>query len=56
MAVLCDRNNVQGLNNFWSEDSIPESTPMRDFYRNKIILLTGGTGSLGQIYVAKLLR
>ncbi|XP_031634319.1 fatty acyl-CoA reductase wat-like [Contarinia nasturtii] len=44
------------INDFWSDDSIPDSTPMRDFYRGKVILLTGGTGFLGQIYVEKLLR
>lgn len=41
----------------WSdENQIPESTPMRDYYRDKVIFLTGGTGFLGQIYVEKLLR
>lgn len=41
---------------FWSDDNVPESTPMRNYYRGKVILLTGGTGFLGQIYVEKLLR
>lgn len=40
----------------WSEENIPESTPMRDYYRDKVVFLTGGTGFLGQIYVEKLLR
>lgn len=41
----------------WSDENhIPESTPMRDYYRDKVIFLTGGTGFLGQIYVEKLLR
>lgn len=41
----------------WDDESlIPESTPMRDYYRGKVIFLTGGTGFLGQIYVEKLLR
>lgn len=34
----------QNDRDFWSEYSIPESTPMRDFYRGKTIFLTGGTG------------
>lgn len=38
------------------DESIPDSTPMKDFYRNKTIFLTGGTGFLGQLYVEKLLR
>lgn len=41
---------------FWKDETIPENTPMRDFYRGKVIFLTGGTGFLGQIYVEKLLR
>lgn len=42
---------------FWSDESTnPDDTPMRSFYRDKVILLTGGTGFLGQIYVEKLLR
>lgn len=35
---------VQNDRDFWSEYSIPESTPMRNFYRGKTIFLTGGTG------------
>lgn len=35
---------------------VPHSTPMKDFYRDKTIFLTGGTGFLGQLYVEKLLR
>ncbi|KAJ6641422.1 Fatty acyl-CoA reductase wat [Pseudolycoriella hygida] len=38
------------------DESIPDSTPMKNFYRNKTIFLTGGTGFLGQLYVEKLLR
>lgn len=41
---------------FWAEETMPDTTPMRDFYRGKTIFLTGGTGFLGQIYVEKLLR
>lgn len=41
---------------FWSDTTVSETTPMRDFYRGKVIFLTGGTGFLGQIYVEKLLR
>lgn len=41
----------------WSVDeTIPDSTPIRDFYRGKIVFVTGGTGFLGQIYIEKLLR
>lgn len=38
------------------DDTIPDSTPMRDFFRGKGIFLTGGTGFLGQLFVEKLLR
>lgn len=40
----------------WTDEAVPLSTPMRDFYRGKVVFLTGGTGFLGQIYVEKLLR
>lgn len=40
----------------WADETAPETTPMRDFYRDKVIFLTGGTGFLGQLYVEKLLR
>lgn len=49
-------SNISETEDFWSDESIPDSTPMRDFYQDKVILLTGGTGFLGQIYVEKLLR
>lgn len=32
------------------------STPVKDFYRNKQIFLTGATGFLGQVIIEKLLR
>ena len=35
---------------------IPYSTPIRDYYRGKVVLLTGGTGFLGHLYLQKLLR
>lgn len=40
----------------WTDEAVPFNTPMRDFYRDKVVFLTGGTGFLGQIYVEKLLR
>lgn len=33
---------------FWKDDSIPHNTPMRDFYRGKVVFITGGTGFLGK--------
>lgn len=47
---------LPAMDDDWSDESMPDSTPMRDFYRGKVVLLTGGTGFLGQIYVEKLLR
>lgn len=49
-------NKIATDQEFWSEDVLPDTTPMKDFYRGKTIFLTGGTGFLGQIYVEKLLR
>ena len=43
-------------NDMWADDALANDTPMRDFYRNKTIFLTGATGFLGQILVEKLLR
>ncbi|EAT41108.1 AAEL007220-PA [Aedes aegypti] len=31
-------------------------SPMKDFYRDKIVFLTGGTGFLGKLYIEKLIR
>lgn len=33
-----------------------DSSPIRDFYRGKVIFLTGATGVLGELFVEKLLR
>lgn len=30
--------------------------PIRDYFKDKVVLLTGGTGFLGQLFVEKLLR
>lgn len=36
--------------------TVPVNSPMVNFYRDKCIFLTGGTGFLGQLFVEKLLR
>lgn len=38
------------------DERIPEDTPMRNFYRGKVVFLIGGTGSLCEVYMEKLLR
>lgn len=48
--------NNSNTDDLWTEDHIPEHTPIKDFYRGKTVFLTGGTGFLGQLYVEKLLR
>lgn len=48
--------NASVYTDFWSEETVTINSPIRDFYRGKVIFLTGGTGFLGQIYVEKLLR
>lgn len=53
---MAQSNRNPDYSDFWKDETIPEKTPMRDFYRGKVIFLTGGTGFLGQIYVEKLLR
>lgn len=49
-------NKIAAAPDFWSDDILPDTTPMKEFYRGKTVFLTGGTGFLGQIYVEKLLR
>ncbi|XP_063698101.1 fatty acyl-CoA reductase wat-like [Culicoides brevitarsis] len=39
-----------------TEDIEAASSPMKDFYRNKTIFMTGGTGFVGLIILEKLLR
>lgn len=63
LVVTCTRSKMsanfrkQSINSdLWTDDAIPLDTPMRNFYRGKVVFLTGGTGFLGQIYVEKLLR
>lgn len=36
--------------------TVPVDSPMVNFYRDKCVFLTGGTGFLGQLFVEKLLR
>lgn len=41
----------------WDEiDLESEETPMKSYFRNKNVFITGGTGFLGLLYVEKLLR
>lgn len=37
------------------ERELPDS-PMQEFYRDKVVFLTGATGVLGELFVQKLLR
>ena len=37
------------------DDEKVTSTPMLDFYRDKKVFVTGGTGFIGKLVVAKLL-
>lgn len=39
-----------------NEPNIPYSTPIKDFYRGRCVLLTGGTGFIGRLLTEKLLR
>lgn len=39
-----------------NEPNSPYSTPVKDFYRGKCVLLTGGTGFIGRLLTEKLLR
>lgn len=38
------------------DETMPKNTPMKTFYRNKTVFITGGTGFLGQVFIEKLLR
>lgn len=40
----------------FSEETFSNDSPLKTFYRGKVVLVTGGTGDLGQVYVEKLLR
>lgn len=41
--------------NLWEEE--PElCSPVADYYRDKVVLLTGATGFLGKLYMSKLVR
>lgn len=45
-----EQNSENYLDLWTDEKHVPESTPMRDYYRDKVIFLTGGTGFLGCIF------
>lgn len=53
---------IPALQKSWKEmmqievEENQRSTPIKDFYRDKTIFLTGGTGGIGQLLVQKLLR
>lgn len=38
------------------DDNNTIDSPITTFYRDKVVLLTGGTGFLGQLFLEKLLR
>lgn len=52
---------VPPLQKSWKEmqtedEEYQKSTPIKDFYKDKTIFVTGGTGGIGQLLVQKLLR
>lgn len=55
-------STIQEIENWVKENrepidfTVPVDSPMVNFYRDKCIFLTGGTGFLGQLFVEKLLR
>lgn len=58
MQNIIDNRKFMGTKpEFGVEDgNVPQSTPMKDFFRGKCILLTGGTGFIGRLLVEKMLR
>lgn len=52
------------LEQIFTNDDVPRevrlnginASPMRNFYRDKTVFLTGGTGFLGKLFIEKLLR
>lgn len=59
MQRMLDESEFEGRLNrdiILNEPHTPYSTPIKDFYRGKCVLLTGGTGFIGRLLVEKLLR
>lgn len=48
--------NAEITDEMWTEENCSIESPMLEFYRDKVVFLTGGTGFLGQIFIEKLLR
>lgn len=40
----------------FDEETFSNDSPLKSFYRDKTVLVTGGLGDVGQVYVEKLLR
>lgn len=56
-SVWCDLDNMtseQALS--VNEEELQPDSPMQEFYRDKVVFMTGGTGVLGELFVQKLLR
>lgn len=47
---------MEGKEIVWIEEEEVTSSPVQDFYRDKCILLTGGSGFIGKLLLEKLLR
>lgn len=58
MQRIIDEKTFEGEKSevILNEPNSPYSTPIKDFYRNKCVLLTGGTGFIGRLLAEKLLR
>lgn len=56
-VITVDSNIVEILEREYKIDaSIPQHSPITEFFAGKVVFLTGPTGFLGHLFLEKLLR